>query len=291
MRPKPGPPVREGKASEWRCLILESTPPIPTLRRIIAAADNGFGIIGVAPQAEIVPVQVLRRPTGLGDLGAVIAGIVYAADIDADVINMSLAFDFFHSGGVDDQGTEQPNDDTVYTADEAAVLMVAVNRATSYAHARGSTIITGTANQAIDGNHDRDAFYLPRDSQHLITVGGTGPLGWAIDPSGSLDIPAVFSNYGQSIVELSAPSGNLDWDLIASNVLCTVTSGPLSVTYPCWFFDSVVSTAPVAGGSVRVPCGHQPGLGARVRRRRVDHRKKRRRDESRARESTPACVR
>jgi lantibiotic leader peptide-processing serine protease len=27
-----------------------------------------------------------------------------------------------------------------------------------------------------------------------------------------------------------------------------VTSGPLSVTYPCWFFDGVLSTAPVAGG-------------------------------------------
>ena len=33
---------------------------------IIAAADNGFGIIGVAPEAEIVPLQVLPRPSGHG---------------------------------------------------------------------------------------------------------------------------------------------------------------------------------------------------------------------------------
>ena len=215
---------------------------------IIAAADNAFGIIGVAPQAEIVPVQVLRRPTGKGDVGAVIAGIVYAADIDADVINLSLAFSFSHSGGVDDKGTEDPSDDAVYTAADVAALMVAVNRAAEYAHARGATIITGTANGATDGNHDGSGFYLPRDSPHLITVGATGPLGWALGAGVSLDTPAVYVNYGQSVMELSAPGGNVHWGLIASNVLCTLTSGPVSVTYPCWFFDGVVSTAPVAGG-------------------------------------------
>lgn len=215
---------------------------------IIAAADNAFGIIGVAPEAEIVPVQVLRRPAGKGDLADVIAGIVYAADIDADVINLSLAFSWFHSGDINDQGTEDPGDDIVYTAADVAALMVAVNRATEYAHARGATIITGTGNGATDGNHDKDALFLPRDSPHVITVGGTGPLGWALDASVSVDTPGVYSNYGQSIVDLSAPGGNLHWGLIASNQLCTVTSGPLSVTYPCWFFDGVLSTAPVAGG-------------------------------------------
>jgi subtilisin family serine protease len=215
---------------------------------IIAAADNAFGIIGVAPQAEIVPVQVLRRPTGRGDLGAVIAGIVYAADIDADVINLSLAFSFSHRGGVNDKGTEDPGDDTVYSAADAAALLVAVNRATAYAHARGSTIVTGTGNAATDGNHDKDGFLLPRDAPHVIAVGGTGPLGWATGASVSLDTPSVFANYGQSIIDLSAPGGNLHWGLIGSNELCTVASGPVSVTYPCWFFDGVLSTAPVAGG-------------------------------------------
>jgi subtilisin family serine protease len=215
---------------------------------IIAAADNAFGIIGVAPQAEIVPVQVLRRPTGNGDLGAVIAGIVYAADIDADVINLSLAFSWSHRGGVNDKGTEDPSDDAAYTAGDVATLLVAVNRATAYAHARGATIVTGTGNEATDGNHDKDRFLQPRDSPHVIAVGSTGPLGWATGASVSLDTPAVHANYGQSIIDLSAPGGNLHFGLIASNVLCTVTGGPVSVTYPCWFFDGVLSTAPMAGG-------------------------------------------
>ncbi len=56
----------------------------------IAAADNQRGVIGVAPNAEIVAVKVLSEFTGSGAFSWINAGIVYAALIDADVINMSL---------------------------------------------------------------------------------------------------------------------------------------------------------------------------------------------------------
>jgi subtilisin family serine protease len=215
---------------------------------IIAAADNGFGIIGVAPEAEVVPVQVLRRPTGTGPPDAVIAGIVYAADIGADVINLSLAYTRVRHGGINDLGTEDPSDDVVYTAAEAAALATAFARATEYAHARGCTIITGTHNDGVDADHDGDGFLLPRDSPHAITVAATGPLGWALNPGTDLDVPGFYINYGQSIVDLSAPGGNIDFDLLASGAVCTVSSDIVSVTLPCWFFDGVLSTAPVKGG-------------------------------------------
>ena len=215
---------------------------------IIAAADNGFGIIGVAPEAEIVPVQVLRRPSGLGPPDAVIAGIIYAADIGADVINLSLAYTRTRHGGVNTLGTPEPEDDVPFTASEAAALASAFARATEYAHARGATVVTGTHNDSNDADHDRDLFLLPRDAPHAITVAATGPLGWAVDPETDLDTPAFYTNYGQSIVDLAAPGGNLDFDLLASGAVCTVTSGGFAVTLPCWIFDSVVSTAPVKGG-------------------------------------------
>jgi lantibiotic leader peptide-processing serine protease len=215
---------------------------------IIAAADNAFGIIGVAPEAEIIPVQVLRRPTGTGPPDAVIAGIIYAADVGADVINLSLSYSRLHQGGINTMGTEDPSDDVAYTAADAAALATAFARATAYAHARGVTVITGTANDAIDGDHDRDLFLLPRDAPHAITVAATGPLGWATDPGTDLDVPAFYTNYGQSVVELSAPGGNIDFGLLGSGAVCTVTSGPVSVTLPCWMFDGVLSTAPVNGG-------------------------------------------
>ncbi|MGD9648418.1 MAG: S8 family serine peptidase [Pirellulales bacterium] len=56
---------------------------------IIAAAANGFGATGVAPGATIMPVRVLGSD-GSGSSTAVAAGIRYAADNGADIINLSL---------------------------------------------------------------------------------------------------------------------------------------------------------------------------------------------------------
>lgn len=55
----------------------------------IAAANNGFGVTGVAPQATILPVRVLGDE-GSGSTLDVAAGIRYAADMGAHVINLSL---------------------------------------------------------------------------------------------------------------------------------------------------------------------------------------------------------
>ena len=215
---------------------------------IIAAADNGFGIIGVAPEAEIVPIQVLRRPTGLGPPEAVIAGILYAADIEADVINLSLGYTRLRRGGINDLGTEDPSDDVVYTADDVARLTAAFSRAIGYARSRGATIVAAAHNQTTDADHDRDGLVLPRDAPHVIGVAGLGPLGWILDPSTDLDVPAFYTNHGQSVIDLSAPGGNLDFELLDAGTLCTVDSGAISITLPCWIFDGVLSTAPVQGG-------------------------------------------
>ncbi|GAA3353338.1 S8 family serine peptidase [Saccharopolyspora gregorii] len=53
-----------------------------------AAANNGVGGAGVAPDAKIMPVKVLED--GQGDFAEIGAGIRYAADHGADVINLSL---------------------------------------------------------------------------------------------------------------------------------------------------------------------------------------------------------
>lgn len=55
----------------------------------IAAEDNNFGITGVAPDAQIMPVQVLGDDGG-GYNSDIVAGIDYAVANGADVINLSL---------------------------------------------------------------------------------------------------------------------------------------------------------------------------------------------------------
>ena len=55
----------------------------------IAGANDGIGITGVAYDANIMPIRVLND-NGSGYLSDVTAGIRFAADNNADVINLSL---------------------------------------------------------------------------------------------------------------------------------------------------------------------------------------------------------
>lgn len=57
----------------------------------IAAKDNGFGVIGVAPNARVVPVKTLDR-RGSGSCSDIISGVDYVAGVGrpGDVANMSL---------------------------------------------------------------------------------------------------------------------------------------------------------------------------------------------------------
>ena len=56
---------------------------------IIAAIDNSIGVVGVACDAKIMPVQVLNR-SGSGSYSGVALGIDHASAMGAKVINMSL---------------------------------------------------------------------------------------------------------------------------------------------------------------------------------------------------------
>ncbi len=56
---------------------------------VAAARDNGLGGAGVAPGAQILPVRVLSA-TGSGWSTDVVAGILWAHQAGADVINLSL---------------------------------------------------------------------------------------------------------------------------------------------------------------------------------------------------------
>ena len=60
---------------------------------IVAAEDNGVGVVGVAPGADLYAVKVLDN-SGNGYGSDVIAGIQWSVDNSMDVISMSLGSDF-----------------------------------------------------------------------------------------------------------------------------------------------------------------------------------------------------
>lgn len=195
----------------------------------IAAADNGIGTIGVAPEAELVLVKVLGD-AGSGSFADVISGIVYAADVDADVISMSLGATLDKNGFCDIDGC--------VTASEVAALVNAIKRATTYADQQGSTVIAAAGNDAIDLDHTANLIHVPSALPKVLSVSATAPIGWGVDPSVSLDNLASYSNYGQSAIDFAAPGGDFLYFFVDSSQLCTVAG----VTRPCYVFDYVFST-------------------------------------------------
>lgn len=98
----------------------------------IAAADstNSKGIAGVAPDAKVLAVKVLDA-SGNGAIENVIKGIKYAADLGAQVINMSL--------GILKKYLTNP-------------LLTAFQDAINYAVNKGSVVITAAGNEGVDSN-------------------------------------------------------------------------------------------------------------------------------------------
>jgi len=189
---------------------------------IVAAPINGIGTQGVAPNAELVAVKVLRD-SGSGPFASVIAGIEYASGpvVHADVINMSLGatFDRKNAGG----GGIGP-------------LLAALNRAVNHAEARGTLVVSAAGNDGVDLNGR--IFEIPAQSGNGMAVSATGPVGFGafgFNSPAVFDRLASYSNFGQSVVNVAAPGG--DSVFTPTSAVCHV--GP--ITAPCFVFDFVLS--------------------------------------------------
>ena len=144
---------------------------------IIAAAQNGLGVVGVAPKAKIMVVKMLDAGLGGTTAGAA-AGIRYAVANGARIINLSL-----RGTAPDPQLTE-----AIALAAQANVLVVAA---------------AGNDSRDIDA---QPVYPASIPAANLVSVAATTPE----DGRGLAD----FSNYGQLNVQLAAPGDTI---LSASN--------------------------------------------------------------------------
>lgn len=166
---------------------------------IVGAADNGTGVIGVAPEATLVGVKVLH--SGSGSFGQVIGGILYAADpagfgrpdcARADVINMSLGLGFnkrLVGGGP---------------------LVAAVAKANNFAASKGTLVVSAAGNNGLDLGQSQDITFVPAESGSGLAISATGPqdiAGFFGGPPADPRTPAPYSNFGEGTTYVAAPGG------------------------------------------------------------------------------------
>jgi serine protease len=140
---------------------------------IAAAPRNGIGVVGVAPGASIMPVRVLDAD-GEGTAGDVAAGIRYAADNGAAVINLSL-------GGLP----------VVGQLASATGLDEGFSAAIAYAVGKGVLVVAAAGNES---------FPICSDESF---VRGKGVCVGATDRR---DVKSFYSNFGGGI-DVVAPGG------------------------------------------------------------------------------------
>ena len=196
---------------------------------IIAAAINNDGIQGVAPNAELVAVKVLRA-SGSGAFSWLIQGIVYAASIEADVINMSLGltFDRNNAGG-----------------GGAGPLISALNRAINFATAAGSLCVSAAGNEGV--NLNGRLWSIPAQSGNGMAVAATAPCNGT-----EFDRPASYTNYGQSVINVAAPGGDFGCGTYLDAVIGPgnkrVTNPPADPEYLYYFAAGTSQAAPHVSG-------------------------------------------
>lgn len=157
---------------------------------IIAAIDNEFGSIGIAPDATLMAVKVLDD-TGSGYVSWAVEGIYHAVDHGADIINMSFG-NYIKLLGYE----------PYYTAKDAIETYLMYVKAILYAKARGCLVVASAGNDAFDLDHSEDIVHVPSEAG-AIQISATGPMGLQ-----DFDRPASYTNYGKWSIFMAAPGGD-----------------------------------------------------------------------------------
>lgn len=139
---------------------------------------NNIITAGVAPNVTLIAIKVLNS-TGSGTFGDLIAGVMWAANVHANVANLSLGALFPKNG--------------------LGTLIGALNKAVNYANGHGVLVVSAAGNDFADLQHDGNFTSVPCESGSGICVSATNPA----------DQLAFYSNYGVSAINVAAPGGDV----------------------------------------------------------------------------------
>ncbi|WP_157622678.1 S8 family serine peptidase [Nostocoides sp. Soil756] len=182
----------------------------------IAAALNGVGLSGVAPDADIVNIRG-GQDSGYFFLSPVVNALTYAGDEGIDVVNMSFYVDpwlYNCQGGAPEDTPEQ--------AAEQDLIITAMTRALRYASEKGVTLVGALGNNhedMADPRTDTSSPDYPGGTEHPRTIDNAtcfdlpveGPDVVGVSALGPSERKADYSNYTTDLasgeIEVSAPGG------------------------------------------------------------------------------------
>ncbi|HEX9109494.1 MAG TPA: S8 family serine peptidase [Longimicrobiales bacterium] len=149
---------------------------------------NAIVVAGVTSRLTLMAVKACTVQ-GLCNGGAVLRGILWAADHGADVANISIAGAFGRPGN----------------GGSVALL----NRILDYATRKGMTVVVGAGNAALDLDANGNAYNNYCETVQVVCVSATGPTasGGVFGPFQNVDAPAPYTNYGRSAISVAAPGG------------------------------------------------------------------------------------
>lgn len=170
-------------------------------------SSNAFAAAGVTSKTTLIGVKVCNV-NGSCPTSGVLAGIMYAADQGAHIINLSVGGLFLKSAN--------PG------------FVSVIQRAINDAHRRGTILVTSAGNATADLDRNivplptnvplaqRTPTHLPSlfasycDGATVVCVSATGPTSRASinGPWTNIDSPATYSNFGRSAIDVAAPGGN-----------------------------------------------------------------------------------
>jgi subtilisin family serine protease len=178
----------------------------------IAAAKNGIGIVGVAPNVRIAAIKS-GNADGFFFPEAVICGFVWAATHHVDVTNNSYFADPWEYNCRND-----PVQRAIWKAEQRAIL---------YAEQNGVTVVAAMGNDADDVAHpttdvtspddttpqEREitnaCVIIPEEVSGVIGVSGTGSVEQGTNAGQYPDhLKSFFSSFGVGVTEVTAPGGD-----------------------------------------------------------------------------------
>jgi lantibiotic leader peptide-processing serine protease len=185
----------------------------------IAAAKNGIGIVGVAPNVQIAGIKA-GNAAGFFFPEAVVCAFMWAGSHHINVTNNSYFADPWLFNCRNDPGQR-----AIWTAERRAI---------KYAQQQGDVVVAAEGNQADDLAHPTMDATSPDDTNPVlrqihndcavIPVEVPGVVGVTAD--GNLELKSFYSSYGVGTVQVIAPGGD--------SVLQTTAAAPNGRVLSTW---------------------------------------------------------